>query len=212
MFFMHLNQIQDEAHTSLKGKLKISNTKMLNRVTWMIIRQIYWWKCKDNSNSVCHVFQALKRHLANLKIEACWVFIIGSPVYLYLKLLCLCLCSWKSYALKAGFIDILCHFRAAERVVPQYSLVLDMSFYVLSKQMPMQLLHIYHTPGNERYSLSVLLYIGLHWNWEHCMVILLLSASMDSTNFCWAGGLQCFFSCTLNKVNEITHLMHIFGQ
>lgn len=136
MFFMHLNQIQDEAHTSLKGKLKISNTKMLNRVTWMIIRQIYWWKCKDNSNSVCHVFQALKRHLANLKIEACWVFIIGSPVYLYLKLLCLCLCSWKSYALKAGFIDILCHFRAAERVVPQYSLVLDMSFYVLSKQMP----------------------------------------------------------------------------
>lgn len=149
MFFMHLNQIQDEAHTSLKGKLKISNTKMLNRVTWMIIRQIYWWKCKDNSNSVCHVFQALKRHLANLKIEACWVFIIGSPVYLYLKLLCLCLCSWKSYALKAGFIDILCHFRAAERVVPQYSLVLDMSFYVLSKQMPMQLLHIYHTPGNE---------------------------------------------------------------
>lgn len=38
MFFMHLNQIQDEAHTSLKGKLKISNTKMLIRVTWMIIR------------------------------------------------------------------------------------------------------------------------------------------------------------------------------
>lgn len=215
MFFMHLNQIQDEAHTSLKGKLKISNTKMLIRVTWMIIR-LPLQSIGENVKTIQIVsafFPSFKETLSKLKnwgvlsfdhrLTCVSLFKITLFVFVFLKKL-----RSKSW-IHWYFVPLWGSWKSCPTI---FACSWHEFLCVEQTDAYMQLLHIYHTPGNERYSLSVLLYIGLHWNWEHCMVILLLSASMDSTNFCWAGGLQCFFSCTLNKVNEITHLMHIFGQ